>query len=64
MTTGSVVTLTNTNTTNKIDIAVDTAFAYGTTHATGTLGLSAASRRTRPRRRSASPTVTPARSKA
>ena len=42
MTTGSVVTLTNTNTTNKIDIAVDTAFAYGTTHGTGTLGLSAA----------------------
>jgi flagellin len=42
MTHGAVVTLTNSNTTNKIDIAVDLGFAMGTTHATGTLALSAA----------------------
>jgi len=40
MTTGSVVTLTNTNTTNKIDIALNTAFVVNAAHATGTLGLS------------------------
>jgi flagellin len=42
MTTGTVVTLTNTNTTNKIDIALNTAFVVNTAHATGTLGLSGA----------------------
>ena len=40
MTTGTVVTLTNTNTTNKIDIALNTAFVVNGTKATGTLGLS------------------------
>ena len=40
MTTGTVVTLSNTNTTNKIDIALNTAFIFNTAHATGTLGLS------------------------
>jgi len=40
MTTGTVVTLTNTNTTNKIDIALNTAFVVNAAHATGTLGLS------------------------
>ena len=40
MTTGTVVTLTNTNTTNKIDIALNTAFIFNAANATGTLGLS------------------------
>jgi len=40
MTTGTVITLTNTNTTNKIDIAVNTAFVFNAAHATGTLGIS------------------------
>ena len=39
MTTGTVVTLTNTNTTNKIDIALNTAFVFNTAHATGTLEI-------------------------
>jgi flagellin len=39
MTTGTVVTLTNTNTTNKIDIALNTAFSVNGTKATGTLSL-------------------------
>ena len=40
MTTGTVVTLTNTNSTNKIDIALNTAFIFNAANATGTLGLS------------------------
>ena len=40
MTTGTVVTLSNTNTTNKIDVALNTAFVVNGTKATGTLGLS------------------------
>ena len=37
MTTGTVVTLTNTNSTNKIDLALNTAFVVNAAHATGTL---------------------------
>ena len=40
MTTGTVVTLTNANTTNKIDIALNTAYIFNAAHSTGTLGLS------------------------
>jgi flagellin len=40
MTTGTVVTLTNTGSSNKIDIALNTAFVVNTAHATGTLDLS------------------------
>lgn len=40
MTTGTVVTLTNTNTTNKIDVALNTAFSVNGSKATGTLGIS------------------------
>jgi flagellin len=43
MTTGTIVTLTNTNSTNKIDIAINTAFVVNATRATGTLGLSGTS---------------------
>jgi flagellin len=43
MTTGTVVTLTNTNTTNKIDIALNTAFSVNGTKATGTLELTGTS---------------------
>ena len=42
-TTGTVVTLSNTNTTNKIDIALNTAFVVNTAKATGTFGLSGTS---------------------
>ena len=43
MTTGTVVTLTNTNTTNKIDVALNTAFVVNGTKATGTLALTGTS---------------------
>ena len=43
MTTGTVVTLTNTNTTNKIDLALNTAFVVNGTKATGTLALTGTS---------------------
>jgi len=43
MTTGALVTLTNTNTSNKIDIAINTAYVVNAAHATGTLGLSGTS---------------------
>jgi flagellin len=42
MNTSTVVTLTNTNTTNKIDIIVDTAFDVDAAHSTGTLALTGA----------------------
>jgi flagellin len=38
--TGTVVTLTNTATTNKIDIALNTAYIVNASHSTGTLALS------------------------
>ena len=40
MTTGTVVTLTNSGSTNKIDIALNTAWTVNTAHATDTLALS------------------------
>ena len=40
MTTGAIVTLTNTNSNNKVDIALNTAFIVNATRANGTLGLS------------------------
>ena len=43
MTTGTVVTLTNTNTSNSIDLVLNTAWIVNTAHATGTLGLSGSS---------------------
>jgi flagellin len=43
MTTGTVVTLTNTATSNKIDLALNTAFVVNASHAAGTLGLSGTS---------------------
>lgn len=43
MTTGTVVTLTNTNTSNSIDIILNTAFIVNVAHATGTLGTSGTS---------------------
>ncbi len=43
MTTGTVVTLTNTALTNKIDLVINTAFSVNSVRATGTLGLSGSS---------------------
>jgi flagellin len=43
MTTGTVVTLTNTNSTNKIDLVLNTAYDVDLTKATGTLGLTGSS---------------------
>lgn len=43
MTTGTVVTLTNTNTSNSIDLVLNTAWIVNAAHATGTLGLSGTS---------------------
>jgi flagellin len=40
MTTATVVTLSNTNSTAKIDLLIDTAFDVDAAHSTGTLGLS------------------------
>jgi len=40
MTTGTVVTLTNAGSTNKIDLTLDSAFTVNVTKATGTLALS------------------------
>ena len=40
MNTGTVVTLTNTGTTNKVDLIIDTGFDVDLTKATGTLDLS------------------------
>jgi flagellin len=40
MTTGTVVTLTNSGSTDKIDLVLDSAFTVNTTKATGTLSLS------------------------
>ena len=40
MNTGAVVTLTRTDTTNKIDLVINTAFSVDTTKAAGTLALS------------------------
>jgi len=46
MTTGTVVTLTNTSTSNSIDIVLNTAYIVNTAHTTGTLGLSGTSTQT------------------
>jgi flagellin len=43
MTTGTVVTLSNSALTNKIDLVLNTAFSVNSAHATGTLGLSGSS---------------------
>lgn len=43
MTTGSVVSLSNSNSLNKIDIALNTAFIVNAAHATGTLAISGTS---------------------
>jgi flagellin len=43
MTTGTVVTLSNSSLTNKIDLVLNTAFVVNSAHATGTLALSGSS---------------------
>jgi flagellin len=46
MTTGTVVTLTNTSTANTIDLVLNTAFIVNTAHTAGSLGLSGTSTQT------------------